>query len=125
MTNRRAFEITFSDASKYSSQRRGREDSQRIEGMRTKVTKEQIGFYQENGYTAIERFLTARELALWREAVDEAVEERIGRKLDGSAANRRQDYYGNVFIQTIHLSRTNEKVRKIMHDPELGNVICT
>ena len=44
--------------------------------MRTEVTQAEIDFYQENGFVVIDDFLTAPELETWREAVDDAIEQR-------------------------------------------------
>jgi phytanoyl-CoA hydroxylase len=91
--------------------------------MNTHVTAEQIQSYQDNGFIVLEDFLTDEELEYWREAVDGEVEERRHQKLDGTAAGGREDFYGNVFLQLMLLSRTNEKVHDLFHDPELSRMV--
>ena len=91
--------------------------------MNTHVTPEQIQSYQDNGFIVIDDFLTTDELEYWREAVDEAIEERRQQKLDGSAAGGKETFYGNVFLQMMLLSRTNEKVHGLMHDSDLARMI--
>ena len=41
--------------------------------MKTNLNKEQINFYQENGFVISDNFLNNEELKLWSHAVDEAV----------------------------------------------------
>ena len=45
----------------------------------TQLTDKQIDFYRENGFLVIDDFLVDIELASWREAVDEAVAQRVSR----------------------------------------------
>src|SRR6186713_1440455 len=101
--------------------------------MHTTLTEEQIQAYRSDGYLVVENFLTADELAYWRIAVKEAVEERGGRKMPGSNAkvgeddgiNKDSEYYGKVFDQMLNLWQTNEKVRQIMLDEKIGKMAAT
>jgi ectoine hydroxylase-related dioxygenase (phytanoyl-CoA dioxygenase family) len=96
--------------------------------MNCDVTNEQIERYRKDGFVVIENFLTSEELAEWRSAVEEAVEERDGVKIPGTnvktggddGINKDSDYYGAVFDQLINLWQTNNRVRKLMMSPELG-----
>ena len=45
--------------------------------MKTRLTKRQIKQYQDNGFIVIEDFLTPKELAHWRTATEEAVQQRL------------------------------------------------
>ena len=88
--------------------------------MNYKVTAEQIASYRENGFVVLHDFLTPDELAVWREAVDEAVARREDRKLADDRWHSGDTYYDNVFIQRINLWQDHEGMRKLMFDARLG-----
>ena len=96
--------------------------------MNCDVTSDQIEGYRKDGFVVIDNFLTSSELAEWRSAVEEAIEERDGIKIPGTdlktgyddGINKDTDYYANVFDQLINLWQTNSRVRKVMMSPELG-----
>jgi len=98
--------------------------------MNCDVTGDQIERYRQEGFLVIEDFLTSSELAEWRSAVEEAIEERDGIKIPGTnirtgyddGINKDTEYYANVFDQLINLWQTNSRVRKLMVSPELGRV---
>ena len=98
--------------------------------MNCDVTSDQIGRYRNDGFLVIDNFLSSSELAEWRSAVEEAVEERDGVKIPGTnlktghddGINKDTDYYANVFDQLINLWQTSSRVRKLMVSPELGRV---
>lgn len=104
--------------------------------MQTQVTEEQIAFYQENGYIVIPDVLNADELQTWRDVVDEAVTERGTKtfaEATGLNAKRPEipdghdedsDFYNNVFTQRVNLWQTNEKMRRLMWDEQLGKMIA-
>lgn len=100
--------------------------------MKTVLTAKQIQDYQRDGYLLVENFLSPDELAFWREAVTEAIEQRGGRKLPNSdtrtgeddGINKESDYYGKVFDQMLNLWQTNDKVKKIMVDKQLGKMVA-
>ncbi|HVX44139.1 MAG TPA: phytanoyl-CoA dioxygenase family protein [Mycobacteriales bacterium] len=104
--------------------------------MQTQVTEEQIAFYQENGYIVIPDVLTPDELQTWRAVVDEAVAER-GEKTfaDATGLNAKRpeipdghdedtEFYNSVFTQRVNLWQTNEKMRHLMWDEQLGKMIA-
>jgi phytanoyl-CoA hydroxylase len=93
--------------------------------MNTELTQTQIDSYQENGFIVIEDFLTDDELTEWREAVDEAVAARGGRKLPWQEeAKENTSYYDSVFIQRLNLWRDCQRFRKLMLDPRIGKMAC-
>ena len=49
--------------------------------MNHQLSNTHIEFYQKNGYLIVDNFLDDRELAIWREAVDEAVAARKNNRL--------------------------------------------
>ena len=90
--------------------------------MNTQLTDQQIEFYGETGFLVIDEFLADTELASWRQAVDEAVAQRVGRS--GTYHNQRgeDDYYKNVFVQCVNLWQTSEKIKQLVLDPQLGRL---
>lgn len=100
--------------------------------MNTELTNEQIKSYQENGFLVVDDFLNAQELELWREAVTEAVTQRNGRKMPSKDAvvgeddgiNSESSYFGKVFDQLLNLWQTNGKVKDIMFDNKIGEMIA-
>lgn len=98
--------------------------------MKSELAPDQINFYRENGFVILDNFLDAGELAFWRAAVDEAVEERHGQKMPGKSVktgeedgiNKEADYFRNVFDQLLNLWQTNDKVKKLMLDERIGKM---
>jgi ectoine hydroxylase-related dioxygenase (phytanoyl-CoA dioxygenase family) len=94
--------------------------------MRAKLTQTQIDFYQENGYIVIKNFLSPKELATWRAAVDVAIGVRGEQRILGHEEKPNPDaYYNNVFIQRVNLWMDNEPIRHLMLDKRLGKVAAT
>ncbi len=100
--------------------------------MKTKVSGTHRHFYAENGYVVMEEFLSASELERWRAAVGEAIEQRGDRRFSSPTARdsdvdiqedtEQRAYYDRVFTQRVNLWQTNDTVRELMFDPELGRV---
>ncbi len=98
--------------------------------MKSILTQQQIDLYQANGFLLIENFLDEAELSFWREAVTEAVEQRHGKKMPGSdiivgeddGINEDSQYYAKVFDQFLNLWQTNDKVKKLMLDENIGKL---
>jgi phytanoyl-CoA hydroxylase len=96
--------------------------------MKHQLSAEQINNYQNDGFVIIEDFLSADELAFWREALDEAVAKRKGNKMPdrkevyGKGDDADKSYYDNVFDQLLNLWQDNEKMHKIMLDERLGKM---
>jgi ectoine hydroxylase-related dioxygenase (phytanoyl-CoA dioxygenase family) len=92
--------------------------------------REQIEFYQANGFVVIEDFLAPDELEHWRKAVMQAVAERGGRKIPGKdirigeedGINEDGDYFGKVFDQLLNLWQTNSEVKELMLDERIGKM---
>lgn len=95
--------------------------------MNNDISQEQIDFYAENGFVVIDDFLSPEELEVWRDAVDEAVENRQDVKLAGRRSDSRNwkasdSYYDYVFVQRINLWMDNVKMRRLMLDARLGEM---
>ncbi|HZI52719.1 MAG TPA: phytanoyl-CoA dioxygenase family protein, partial [Chitinophagaceae bacterium] len=98
--------------------------------MKNQLNKEQIQFYQNNGFIVIEDFLSPEELEHWRIAVTTAVEERAGIKIPGKdiktgeadGINEDADYFAKVFDQLLNLWQTNEQVKELMLDQRIGKM---
>jgi ectoine hydroxylase-related dioxygenase (phytanoyl-CoA dioxygenase family) len=94
--------------------------------MNTDLSREQIDFYQENGYLVLENFLTPDELAQWRWATDEAVAQRLAAAHPGLTNQSDPDaYYAQVFTQCLKLADTHAGMRELMFDPRLGKLAAT
>ena len=94
--------------------------------MKDILTKEQIGRYREQGFLVIENFLDADELARWRTATDEAVEQRLATRPD-YLTNRRdpEAYYAEIFTQCLKLAETHPVMHELMYDARLGRLAGT
>ncbi len=98
--------------------------------MKSKISEEQVEFYQTNGFIVIEDFLSADELEHGRSAVMEAVTERGGKKMPGKdtkvgeddGINEDAEYFGKVFDQLLNLWQTNNKVKELMTDERIGEM---
>jgi ectoine hydroxylase-related dioxygenase (phytanoyl-CoA dioxygenase family) len=89
------------------------------------VSADTIAFYRENGFVAIEGFLTPDELAHWRTVTEEAVTQRL--ESQGALTNQRDpdSYYAQVFTQCLKLAETHPEMHTLMHDPHLGETAAT
>jgi len=98
--------------------------------MKYQVTQEQTQSYRNNGFIVIEDFLSPEELEHWRKAVTDAVKERGGIKIPGKdiktgeadGINEDADYFGKVFDQLLNLWQTNEQVKEIMSNKQIGKM---
>src|SRR5579872_7453345 len=92
--------------------------------MKTGLTREQVGYYRENGFVVLEGFLNDQELQEWRQCTEEAVDERM-RSLALHNQGNPDDYYAQVFKQCLRLADTHEGMRRLMFDPALGKVAAS
>ena len=93
--------------------------------MKNELSADQIKSYHEKGSIVIDEFLTQDELAVWRDAVDEAVARRGSEKLPfGRWKSEKRDYYDRVFVQRLNLWQDSEAVRELILDPRIGKMCC-
>ena len=100
--------------------------------MKTTLTLEQIQSYQRDGFLLVEDFLNQEELTFWRDCVTEAIGQRGGQKMPGSdikvgeddGINEDSDYFSKVFDQMLNLWQTNDKVKEIMLNEKLGEMVA-
>jgi phytanoyl-CoA hydroxylase len=90
--------------------------------MKTRITKLMKQSYDENGFIAIENFLTKAELAHWRAMSEEAVEQRLLKRNGLTNQGDPEQYYAQVFVQCIRLADTHKGMRELMFDERLGQV---
>ena len=98
--------------------------------MKHQLSEDQIQSYRANGFIVIENFLSREELEHWRKAVSTAVEERAGIKIPGRSIktgeadgiNEDSDYFAKVFDQLLNLWQTNEAVKEMMIDQQIGKM---
>lgn len=89
--------------------------------MNTQLSTKQIDSYQENGFLIIEDFLQGNELTLWQQVITEAVKNFI--ECDDLTLYQRGDnYYSNVFIQCVNLWKTDERVKALILNQDLGRM---
>ncbi|MBT4101626.1 MAG: phytanoyl-CoA dioxygenase family protein [Gemmatimonadetes bacterium] len=93
--------------------------------MHDTLTAELIDHYRTQGFVVIDNFLDADELATWRQAVDDAVEQRQDRKLAHGDSREGDSYYDKVFTQRLNLWMDHDGVRQLMLDPRLGQMAAT
>jgi phytanoyl-CoA hydroxylase len=102
--------------------------------MLTEVTGEQRKSYAEQGFLVVPRFLDEEELGEWRAAVDHAVAERGQRRFplaaegeqatSGTGPGEEQSYYDRVFTQRNNLWQTDEHVRRLLLQANLGKYVA-
>ena len=100
--------------------------------MKTLLSQQQIQSYQQDGFLLVEDFLDHEALSFWRQAVTEAIEQRGGQKMPGSdikvgeedGINEDSDYYSKVFDQLLNLWQTNDKVKQLMLNEKLGEMVA-
>ncbi|MBK35184.1 MAG: phytanoyl-CoA dioxygenase [Gemmatimonadetes bacterium] len=89
--------------------------------MKSELEEEQIAFYRENGFVAIEGFLDDDELAEWRRVTEEAVERRLA---SNTLNNQKKynDYYARVFTQCLRLADAHDRMRELIYDRRIGRM---
>lgn len=93
--------------------------------MQTQLARGHIESYRNDGFVAIEGFLSQDELAVWRRVTDEAVEQRLREKSGWQNQNDPEDYYARVFTQCVKLADTHEEMAKLILDPRIGEMAAT
>jgi phytanoyl-CoA hydroxylase len=83
--------------------------------MRSSFTDEEIADYRRDGFLAVDDFLTAAELADWRDVVDAAVVD-----VRAQAGTLRKE----VFTQRMQLRRTSSAVQQLVEDRRLGRLVA-
>lgn len=103
--------------------------------MKSTVTEEQSARYGKEGFLVVDEFLSSDELGEWREAVDHAVEQRGRQRLsfeaggeEGTSLTERtqeeRDYYDSVFTQRNNLWQTDEHMKRLLLQPDLGHFVA-
>jgi phytanoyl-CoA hydroxylase len=90
--------------------------------VKTELSPTQIEQYRTEGFLVIDGFLEADELEVWRQATDEAVEQRLA---STKALTNQKDpdaFYAQVFTQCIRLATTHPVMHELMYDEALGRV---
>jgi ectoine hydroxylase-related dioxygenase (phytanoyl-CoA dioxygenase family) len=93
--------------------------------MKTRITKSQVKFYDDNGFILIEDWLTPSELQHWRRVTDEAVQQRLESRHGLNNQANPDEYYAQVFVQAIKLLETHAGMAEIMLDERLGKMAAT
>lgn len=95
--------------------------------MRDVVTREEVNFYQDNGFVVLEGLLERDEVAQWRDTIAHAVASRSSRlPLEDTQYDTFfhsvDEYYDRVFTQKINLWMTDAGTRELVLDKRLGEV---
>ena len=91
--------------------------------MKTRLSKQQIDSYRENGFVVLNNFLAPEELETWRASLDDAIKQRGQQRiLHHEEKVDENAYYNNVFVQRVNLWQDNEKIRQLMLDRRLGKL---
>jgi ectoine hydroxylase-related dioxygenase (phytanoyl-CoA dioxygenase family) len=91
--------------------------------VKTELSQEQIDFYRDNGYLILHDFLTADELATWRDALDSAIRQRGKQLIPGHDWSVDEDsYYSKVFVQRVNLWQDSAPIRQLIWDGRLGRL---
>jgi len=93
--------------------------------MNTTLTQHQIAKYREDGFLAIEGFLSPDELTTWREVTEDAVRQRLARGDGFNNQNDPDSFYAQVFVQCVRLADSHPGMAGLMLDPRLGEVAGT
>lgn len=93
--------------------------------MKTDLSAAQIEQYRTDGFLVIDSFLDADELAVWRQATDEAVEQRLSSTVGLNNQRDPEAFYAQVFTQCLRLATTHPVMHDLMFDPLLGEVAGT
>lgn len=99
--------------------------------MRAHPTASEKDFYRENGFLSVPEFLDHAELAAWRQAVDAAIDARGRQRFsfapdetaDTASQDRgseEQEYYDRVFTQRVNLWQTDDRLKGLLFQPDLG-----
>lgn len=102
--------------------------------MRDRPTSQEKDYYRDNGFLSVPEFLDETELAAWREIIDAAIEARGKQRFSfasdeaadiASAARdgEDQEYYDQVFTQRVNLWQTDDAVRNLLFQPDLGRFV--
>ena len=92
--------------------------------MKDAVIEEMSRGYVEDGYVAIEGFLDAEELKVWRRVTDRAVADRMASAEALTNQKREEDpsYYSRVFVQCLRLADTSEAMKGLVYDERIGKM---
>ena len=90
--------------------------------MKHELTETQITSYREKGFLLIDDFLGQDEIKVWRCAVDEAIEQRAGRRLPYDKHGTVTAGNEHVFTQRVNLWMSHSGVRELMLDARIGKM---
>ncbi|WP_068469058.1 hypothetical protein [Candidatus Protochlamydia phocaeensis] len=86
--------------------------------MKFAIAKEHKNFFQKQGMIEFEGFISSDQLALFNQAIDQALESRM----DIPAERLRLQSSENLFLQGRDLWRANESLRKLVCQPRLAEI---
>src|SRR5687768_15881373 len=94
--------------------------------MNTALNEQQVQQYRDQGFLAVEGFLDAQELEIWRRVTGAAVEMRLRQRgWDHMNNQGADDYYAKVFTQCLRLADISPEMARLIYDPEIGRMAAT
>ncbi len=97
--------------------------------MNTQLTDDQIQQYRQDGCLVYKNLLDESEVEKLLESIGTALEEMGTKMVAGDSVlneggPRKDDFYGDVFIQKVNLWKISDAVKRIFLGPEIGEMVC-
>lgn len=94
--------------------------------MLTEISEEQVASYRADGFLVQRAFLNADEIAELRDSVLEAIATMGRNRITGAEAHLVDGdaYFDRVYTQRLNLWRINDAVKRYLHNPALGRMLC-
>src|SRR5262245_56767311 len=92
--------------------------------MNTELTQQEIDSYRQDGFLAIENFLTSGELSTWRSVTEDAVATRL-RSQEFHNQAEAGTFYASVFTQCLKLADIHGPIARLILDPKIAAMAAT
>lgn len=94
--------------------------------MLTEMSDAQIASYRDDGFTVLRGFLNGEEVAELKQAMLDAIATMGKSRIAGPGAELVEGdaYFDRVYTQRLNLWRINDVVKRYLHNPALGRLLC-
>jgi len=94
--------------------------------MLTEMSDAQIASYRDDGFTVLRGFLNGEEVAELKQAMLDAIATMGKSRIAGPGAELIEGdaYFDRVYTQRLNLWRINDVVKRYLHNPALGRLLC-
>lgn len=94
--------------------------------MLTEMSDAQIASYRDDGFTVLHGFLNGEEVAELKQAMLDAIATMGKSRIAGPGAKLVEGdaYFDRVYTQRLNLWRINDVVKRYLHNPDLGRLLC-